>query len=64
MCKGNTGVTQELGTSCYLHIKHRDGEAVRSNLQAGKNRIQLAGANRMQVWYRRAKQSEMDRRKS
>lgn len=67
MCKRNTGVTQELGSSCDLHIQHRDGEAVNSNLQAGKNRIQLAGANRIQMWYRRAKetkQSETDHRKS
>jgi len=61
MCKGNTGVAQELGRSCYLHIKHRDGEAVNSNLQAGKNRIQLAGAKRIQVWYRRAKENEAER---
>ena len=36
-------------------------------LQAGKPRIQLAGANRVQVWYREAKATkrrEMDGRKS
>ncbi len=52
MCKGNIGVTQELGRSCHLHINHRVGVAVNSKLPAGKNRIQLVGANRMQLWYR------------
>jgi hypothetical protein len=61
MCKGNTGVTQELGRSCHLHIKHRGGEAVNSKLQAGGNRIQPVGANRMQMWYRRAKENEAKR---
>ena len=61
MCKGNTWVAQELGRSCHLHINHRDGEAVNSNLQAGKNRIQLVRANRMLVWYRRAKENEAER---
>ena len=61
MCKRNIGVTQELGRSCHLHINHRDGEAVNSKLQAGKNRIQLVGAKRMHVWYRRAKENEAER---
>jgi hypothetical protein len=61
MCKRNIGVTQELGRSCDLHIEYRGGEAVNSNLQAGKRRIQLAGANRIQVWYRRAKENEAER---
>ena len=58
MCKRNTGVTQEFGRSCDLPIEHRDGEAVNLNLRASTNRIQLAGANRMQVWYHRAKDNE------
>ena len=61
MCKRNIGVAQELGRSCPLHINHRVGEAVNSKLQAGKNRIQLAGSNRIHVWYRRAKDNEAER---
>ena len=61
MCKRNIGVAQELGRSCRLHINHRDGEAVYSKLQAGKNRIRLAGANWIRVWYRRAKENEAER---
>ena len=49
MCKRNIGVAQELGRSCQLHITHRDGVAVNSNLQADKPRIQLAGAKRVHV---------------
>ena len=61
MCKGNIGVAQELGRSCHLHINYRAGEAVYSKLQVGKNRIHLAEANRIHVWYRRAKGNEAER---
>lgn len=61
MSKRNIGVAQELGRSCPLHINHRVGEAVYSKLQAGKPRILLVGANRMHVWYRRAKDNEAER---
>ena len=60
MSKRNIGVAQELGRSCPLRVNHRDGVAVDSKLQAGKDRIQLAGANRMHVWYRRAKDNEAE----
>lgn len=46
---------RNLGESCHLHIHYRGGVAVYSILQAGKDCIQLVGANRIHVWYREAK---------
>ena len=61
MCKRNIGSPRNLGGPVTSTSTTAIGVAVNSKLQAGKPRIRLAGANRIQVWYRRAKENVAER---